>query len=165
VVGALGLTALNRASQSLDGLRAAIWWRFMHSTMHRRYLLRSRVAIDRFNTLQGAGNADEAKKALGRAQELLGKGNESWQAYLDAPKSGIDQALLDDVLARRTTVMHDGVEPEFAALHANDMPLTTRLPIRRSARCSSPTTIRRRRSSRRCSRARRSAGERAVERR
>ena len=60
------------------------------------------------------------KRCWTAGQELLGKGNESWKAFLDAPKSGIDQALLDDLTARHATVMHDGVEPEFAALHAGD---------------------------------------------
>jgi len=120
VVGALGLTALSRASQSLDGIARGDLVAIHALDDASGYLLRSRIAVDRYNTLTAAGNADEAKKVLGRGQELLGKGNESWQAFLDAPKSGIDQALLDDLLARRATVMHEGVEPEFAALHAGD---------------------------------------------
>jgi methyl-accepting chemotaxis protein len=121
VVGALGLTALNRASQSLDRIARGHLVAIHALDDAGSYLLRSRVAVDRFNTLSAAGNADEAKKAIGRAQELLALGNQSWQTYLDTPKPGIDQALLDDVLAKRTTVMRDGVEPEFAALNANDM--------------------------------------------
>ncbi|HEY2607750.1 MAG TPA: methyl-accepting chemotaxis protein [Paraburkholderia sp.] len=121
VVGALGLTALNRTSQSLDRIARGHLVAIHALDDAGSYLLRSRVAVDRFDTLSAAGNADEAKKALGRAQELLALGNQSWQTFLDAPKPGIDQALLDDVLAKRTTVMRDGVEPEFAALNANDM--------------------------------------------
>jgi methyl-accepting chemotaxis protein I, serine sensor receptor len=121
VVGALGLTALNRASSSLDRIARGDLVAIHALDDAASYLLRSRVAVDRFNALQSAGNADEAKQALARAQELLAKGNQSWQTYLDAPKPGIDQALLDDVLAKHTTVMRDGVEPEFAALSANDM--------------------------------------------
>jgi methyl-accepting chemotaxis protein I, serine sensor receptor len=121
VVGALGLTALSGASGSLDRIARGDLVAIHALDDASAYLLRSRLAVDRFNTLSAAGNADEAKKAIDRAQELLAKGNESWKLYLDAPKTGIDQALLDDVLAKRTTVMHDGVEPEFAALNANDM--------------------------------------------
>jgi methyl-accepting chemotaxis protein len=121
VVGALGLTALNRASQSLERIARGDLVAIHALDDAASYLLRSRVAVERFNTLTAAGNADEAKKAIDRAQELLAKGNQSWQTYLDAPKPGVDQALLDDVLAKRTTVMRDGVEPEFAALNANDM--------------------------------------------
>ncbi|NYH23187.1 methyl-accepting chemotaxis protein [Paraburkholderia bryophila] len=121
VVGALGLTALNRASQSLDRIARGDLVAIHALDDASAYLLRSRLAIDRFNTLSAAGNADEAKKAIDRAQELLVKGNQSWQAYLDAPKAGIDPALLDDVLARRTAVMRDGVDPEFTALNANDL--------------------------------------------
>ena len=121
VVGALGLTALNRASQSLERITRGDLVAIHALDDASAYLLRSRLAVDRFNTLSAAGNADEAKKAIDRAQELLTMGNQSWQAYLDAPKAGIDQALLDDVLAKRTAVMRDGVDPEFAALKANDM--------------------------------------------
>ncbi|MFM0338752.1 methyl-accepting chemotaxis protein [Paraburkholderia fungorum] len=121
VVGALGLTALNGASQSLDRIARGDLIAIHALDDASAYLLRSRLAVDRFNTLSAAGNADEAKKAIDRAQELLTKGNQSWQLYLDAPKQGIDQALLDDVLAKRTSLLHDGVDPEFAALTANDM--------------------------------------------
>jgi methyl-accepting chemotaxis protein I, serine sensor receptor len=121
VVGALGLTALNRASTSLDRIARGDLVAIHALDDAASYMLRSRVAIDRFNALQGAGNADEAKQALSRAQELLAKSNQNWQTYLDAPKPGVDQALLDDVLAKHTAVMQDGVTPEFAALSANDM--------------------------------------------
>ncbi|HZZ01861.1 methyl-accepting chemotaxis protein [Paraburkholderia sp.] len=121
VVGALGLTALNGASQSLDRIARGDLVAIHALDDASSYLLRSRLAVDRFNTLSAEGNADEAKKAIDRAQELLTKGNQNWQIYLDAPKNGIDQALLDDVVAKRTAVMHDGVDPEFAALNANDM--------------------------------------------
>ncbi|ADG17092.1 methyl-accepting chemotaxis sensory transducer [Paraburkholderia atlantica] len=120
-VGALGLTALNRASGSLDRIARGELVAIHALDDASAYLLRSRIAIERFNTLTAAGNADEAKKALDRAQELLGKSNQSWQAYLDAPKHGVEQPLLDDVLARHTTVMHDGVDVEFAALNANNL--------------------------------------------
>jgi methyl-accepting chemotaxis protein len=120
LVGALGLTALNRAGQSLDGIARGDLVAIHALDDASSYLLRSRLAIDRFNTLTAAGKADEAKTVLDRAQELLSKGNESWQAYLDAPKAGVDQALLDDLAAKHGTVMHDGVEPEFTALRAGD---------------------------------------------
>ncbi len=121
VVGALGLSALNGASQSLDRIARGDLVAIHALDDASAYLLRSRLAVDRFNTLSAAGNADEAKKAIDRAQELLAKGNQSWQLYLDAPKKGIDQAQLDDVVAKRTSLMHEGVDPEFAALNANDM--------------------------------------------
>ncbi|CAB3786671.1 hypothetical protein LMG28614_02353 [Paraburkholderia ultramafica] len=120
-VGALGLTALNRASQSLERIARGDLVAIRALDDAASYLLRSRVAVDRFDTLSAAGNADEAKKVLDRAQELVAKGNQNWQAYLDTPKPGIDQALLDEVLARHTAIMHDGVDPLFAALNANDM--------------------------------------------
>jgi methyl-accepting chemotaxis protein-1 (serine sensor receptor) len=120
VVGALGLSALNRASQSLDGMAGGDLVAIHALDDASGFLLRSRIAIERYNTLIAAGNADEAKTVLDRAQALLGQGNGSWQAFADAPKSGIDQGLLDDLQTRRAAVMRDGVEPELAALHAGD---------------------------------------------
>src|SRR5258705_12952608 len=84
-------------------------------------MLRSRISLNRFEALTAAGKADEAKKVFDRAQELLGKSHEAWQAYLNAPKAGVDQALLDELVTRRATVMRDGVDPEFVALRANDL--------------------------------------------
>ncbi|HXZ08385.1 MAG TPA: methyl-accepting chemotaxis protein, partial [Paraburkholderia sp.] len=121
VVGALGLTALNRASQSLDSIARGDLVAIHALDDAAAYMLRSRIAINRFETLTAAGNTEEAKKVFSRAEELLGKSNESWQAFVNAPKTGVDQALLDDLQSHRATVMHDGVDPEFAALRANDL--------------------------------------------
>jgi methyl-accepting chemotaxis protein I, serine sensor receptor len=121
VVGVLGYTALNRASDSLDRIAHGDLVAIHALDDAASSLLRSRVAVDRFNELTAAGNADGAKQALGLAQELLAKGNQSWQTYADAPKPGVDQALLEDLQAKHATAIRDGVEPAFAALNANDM--------------------------------------------
>ncbi|NPT55696.1 methyl-accepting chemotaxis protein [Paraburkholderia elongata] len=120
VVGALGLTALNGASQSLDRIARGDLVAIHALDEASAYLLRSRVTLDRVTALSTAGDAEQAKTALDRAQVLLGKSNENWQAFLNAPKNGVDQALVDDLTARRATLTRDGVDPEFAALRAND---------------------------------------------
>ena len=121
VVGVLGLTALSGASHSLDTIS-----RGDLKTIHAlddtgSYLLRSRIALDRFRALTEANNADEAKKVLIRAQELLAGAKKSWSAFQETPKDGVDQAIIDDVTARFNTLLHDGVEPEFAAAQAGDI--------------------------------------------
>ncbi|MFM0169010.1 methyl-accepting chemotaxis protein [Paraburkholderia sediminicola] len=121
VVGVLGLSALNRASQSLDRIARGDLVAIHALDDASAYLLRSRVSLDRFNALSASGDTEQAKKVLDRAEELYGKGNQSWQTYLDAPKNGVEQAQLDELLARRTAVMREGLEPEFAALRANDL--------------------------------------------
>ncbi|CAE6889979.1 Methyl-accepting chemotaxis protein IV [Paraburkholderia nemoris] len=120
VVGALGLTALNGASQSLDRIARGDLVAIHALDDASAYLLRSRVTLDRVTALSTAGDTAQAKTALDRAQVLLSKSSENWQAFLNAPKNGVDQALLDDLTARRTTLTRDGVDPEFAALRAND---------------------------------------------
>ncbi|CAG4906155.1 methyl-accepting chemotaxis protein [Paraburkholderia gardini] len=121
VVGALGLAALNRASQSLDAIARGDLVAIHALDDAASFMLRSRISLNRFEALTAAGNADEAKKAFDRAQVLLASSNDAWQAYLGTAKNGVDAALLDELLARRTTVMRDGVDPEFAALRANDL--------------------------------------------
>ncbi|AXL52268.1 chemotaxis protein [Paraburkholderia caffeinilytica] len=120
VVGALGLTALNGASQSLDRIARGDLVAIHSLDDASAYLLRARLTLDRVTALSAAGDTEQAKTALDRAQVLFSKSSENWQAFLNAPKSGVDQALIDDLTARRATLTRDGVEPEFAALRAND---------------------------------------------
>ncbi|MGF6779496.1 methyl-accepting chemotaxis protein [Paraburkholderia sp. GAS334] len=121
VVGGLGLAALNRASQSLDSIARGDLVAIHALDDASAFMLRSRITLNRFDAVTAAGNTDDAKKIFERAQELLNKSNDAWQAYLAAPKNGVDAALLDDLLARRAAVMRDGVDPEFAALRAGDL--------------------------------------------
>ncbi|WP_027783232.1 MULTISPECIES: methyl-accepting chemotaxis protein [Burkholderia] len=120
-VGGLGLYALDHASRSLDEI-AHVDLPAIHTLDDTAaHLLRSRVALDRFRTLTEAGNAAEATKVLDRAQELYAKSNQNWQAFQSTPKPGIEQALVDELTARYTTIVKEGVEPEFAAARAGDM--------------------------------------------
>ncbi|WP_224038572.1 methyl-accepting chemotaxis protein, partial [Paraburkholderia unamae] len=120
LVGGLGLFALDRATDALGTMARGdlVAMRALNDTSS--YLLRSRVAIDRASALTAAGQADDAKKAIDRAEQLLGKSNEAWQAFQGAPKGGLDAAVLDSLAAKRATLLQDGVQPEFAALRAND---------------------------------------------
>ena len=120
-VGVLGLTALSSASRSLDTLAHGDLTTIHSLDQASAYLLRSRVALDRFRALSEAGNADEAKKVLARAQELLATSNQAWQAFSSTPREGIDPALVDELNARHASLLHDGVEPEFAAAQAGDL--------------------------------------------
>ncbi|WOD17895.1 methyl-accepting chemotaxis protein [Paraburkholderia kirstenboschensis] len=121
VVGVLGLTALGSASKSLDRIARGDLVAIHALDDASAYLLRSRVSLDRFTALTAAGDTETAKKVLDRAVELYGFSNKNWQTYVDAPKNGVDQAQMDELLARRTTLVRDGMEPEFAALRANDL--------------------------------------------
>ncbi|AOJ36606.1 chemotaxis protein [Burkholderia lata] len=120
-VGGLGLVALNHASRSLDAI-AHVDLPAIHSLDDTSsYLLRARVSLDRFRSLTEAGNTAEAAKVLDRAQELYAKSNQNWQAFQATPKLGVEQALVDDLTTRYTTIVKEGVEPEFAAARAGDM--------------------------------------------
>ncbi|SDD23641.1 methyl-accepting chemotaxis protein [Paraburkholderia lycopersici] len=120
LVGSLGLYALGRASDSFGEIVQGDLVAMHALNDASSYLLRSRVAVDRASALAAAGQADEAKQAVDRAEELLGKSNEAWQAFQNAPKGGLDAATLEALAAKRATLMQDGVQPEFAALRAND---------------------------------------------
>ncbi|MBR8061115.1 methyl-accepting chemotaxis protein [Burkholderia dolosa] len=120
-VGGLGLYALNHASRSLDEI-AHVDLPAIHTLDDTSaHLLRARIALDRFRTLTEAGNAADAAKVLDRAQELYAKSNQNWQAFQATAKLGIEQSLLDELSARYTTIVKEGVEPEFAAARAGDM--------------------------------------------
>ncbi|QVN17315.1 methyl-accepting chemotaxis protein [Burkholderia pyrrocinia] len=120
-VGGLGLYALNQASRSLDEI-AHVDLPAIHTLDDTSsYLLRARVSLDRFRSLTEAGNTADAAKVLDRAQELYAKSNQNWQAFQSTPKLGVEQALVDELSARYTTIVKEGVEPEFAAARAGDM--------------------------------------------
>ncbi|WP_322089305.1 methyl-accepting chemotaxis protein [Burkholderia sp. BCC1999] len=120
-VGGLGLYALNHASRSLDEI-AHVDLPAIHTLDDTSsYLLRARVSLDRFRSLTEAGNTAEAAKVLDRAQELFAKSNQNWQAFQSTPRLGVEQALVDELTARYTTIVKEGVEPEFAAARAGDM--------------------------------------------
>ncbi|MGN6315064.1 methyl-accepting chemotaxis protein [Trinickia sp.] len=120
-VGVLGLIALSAANRSLDSLAHGDLPTIHSLDDAGSYLLRSRVALDRFRALSEANNADEAKKVLARAQELLASSNQAWQTFSNTPREGVDPAVVDELDARHATLLHDGVEPEFAAAQAGDL--------------------------------------------
>ncbi len=120
LVGALGLIALGNASDSLATIARGDLVAMHSLNDASSYLLRSRVSLDRVNALYAAGQNDEAKKVIDRADFLLGKSNDAWKTFVSAPKAGIDAATLDALNAKRAALLQDGVQPEFAALRAND---------------------------------------------
>ncbi|MBB3255855.1 methyl-accepting chemotaxis protein [Paraburkholderia bannensis] len=120
LVGALGLIALGNASDSLATIARGDLVAMHSLNDASSYLLRTRVSLDRVNALYAAGQNDEAKKVIDRADFLLGKSNDSWKTFVAAPKAGIDAATLDALNAKRAALLQDGVQPEFAALRAND---------------------------------------------
>jgi methyl-accepting chemotaxis protein I, serine sensor receptor len=121
IVGALGLTALSRSGDALDSMAHGDLVAIRTLNDSSSFLLRSRVSLDRVNALIAAGEIEQSKQVLDRAAELLGKSNENWQAFLNTPKNGIDQSLVDAVVAKRATLLNDGVNPEFTALRASDL--------------------------------------------
>ncbi|MBN3767908.1 methyl-accepting chemotaxis protein [Burkholderia sp. Ac-20365] len=121
IVGALGLTALSRSGNAIDSMAHGDMVAIRTLNDSSSYLLRSRVSLDRVNALVAAGEIEQSKQVLDRAAELLGKSNENWQTFLNTPKNGIDQSLIDAVVAKRATLINDGVNPEFTALRASDL--------------------------------------------
>jgi len=121
VIGALSLVGLKSASVSLTSLaeQDMVAMRALGETSS--YLLRSRITLDRVRSLTEAGSEAEAKKAMERGQFLLDKSYENWKLYLDTKKPMLPKETLDALVAQHDTLMKSGVEPEFAAMRANDM--------------------------------------------
>jgi methyl-accepting chemotaxis protein-1 (serine sensor receptor) len=122
-VGALGLFSLTRATGALDEIANGDLAATRALSDTSTYLLRGRVSLDRASGLLSDGELDQAKQAIDRAQELFNRSNDAWQAFTSQQKGGIDQALIDEALARRAALLHDAVEPEVVALR--DVDLTT----------------------------------------
>ncbi|CAB3780524.1 hypothetical protein LMG28688_01056 [Paraburkholderia caffeinitolerans] len=121
IVGALGLYALGNASDSLATIARGDLVAMRTLSDSSSYLLRARVSFDRANSLNAAGQVDEAKKVIERAEYLLGKSNEAWKAFEAAPKHGIEATALDTLNAKHATLLQEGVQPELAALRAYDI--------------------------------------------
>jgi len=121
VIGALSLVGLSSASASLASLahEDMVAMRALSETSS--YLLRARITLDRVRSLAEAGNEAEAKKALDRGQYLLDKSDENWKLYLNTNKPMLPKETLDALVAQHDTLVKSGVEPEFAAIRANDM--------------------------------------------
>ncbi|HTH59625.1 MAG TPA: methyl-accepting chemotaxis protein [Paraburkholderia sp.] len=119
--GILGLVSLGNATGSLSTIAGDDLVTVRALSDASSMLLRSRVALERVSALLAAGQNDEAHKALDRGAELLAKSDEAWKTFQSKPKAGTDPALLDRLAALRATLMQDGVNPEFAALRANDL--------------------------------------------
>ena len=122
VVAALSLNGLRSAGNSLSMLADSDMVSVRALNDASSYLLRARVTLDRVRSLDEAGKTDEAKKAIDRGQFLLDKSNENWKLFLSTPKPTLPQAMLDEVVAKRDTLMREGVDPEFVAIRANDLP-------------------------------------------
>ncbi|KQR79582.1 chemotaxis protein [Burkholderia sp. Leaf177] len=122
VVAALSLNGLRSAGNSLSTLADSDMVSVRALNDASSYLLRARVTLDRVRSLDEAGKTDEAKKAIDRGQFLLDKSNENWKLFLSTPKRTLPQAMLDEVVAKRDTLMREGVDPEFIAIRANDLP-------------------------------------------
>lgn len=120
-VGALALTALSSAGRSVDTLAGDDLPAIHALDDAGNYLLRTRISLERVRVLTEGNHPEEAKKVLDRSQVLLNKANEAWQDYQKASKEGLDAALSSELAARYATLLHDGVEPEFAAVRAGDM--------------------------------------------
>ncbi|PLY99960.1 methyl-accepting chemotaxis protein, partial [Burkholderia sp. WAC0059] len=119
-VGALGLSALDRANDSLEMIARGDLTAVRSLNDASGMLLRSRVALERVSSLVAANQADDAKSALARGDELLGKANDAWTAFQSARKVGLDAAMLDSLAAKHDALMGE-VTQEFSALHANDL--------------------------------------------
>jgi methyl-accepting chemotaxis protein I, serine sensor receptor len=119
-LGALALLALSSVNSMVDRLTnddiTAL--NALNDTVS--YQLRSRIALSRWNQLVGAGNLEEATKVLDGSQALLDRSEQSWKQFLQIPHDAAMTPALDELIAKRETLMKDGLHPVFAAARGND---------------------------------------------
>ena len=121
ITGALGLVALGSATRSLSTIARDDLVSVRALSDASSLLLRSRVALERASTLMAADRSVEARKALDRGTQLLALSEKAWQSFQSTRKPGTDATLLDQLAAQHANLLQNGVNPEFAALHANDL--------------------------------------------
>ena len=117
-IGYFGISSSNESLRVIDRGDLAAIDALNDSSMS---LLRARIAFSRFDSLYGNGDLDNATKALKRGEELLSDADKAWQTYQALPKGDQEQALVDTLAAKRAVLFDQGIKPEVAAMHANDM--------------------------------------------
>ncbi len=120
-VGTLALTALNGASRSLEAIVGGDMVAIKSLDDSTSGLLLAHLGINHYVTLTAQGKTDEAKQIYTRALSIFALSEQQWQRFAGAPKPGVDAATIDDLLARHDALIREGVEPELAALGANDL--------------------------------------------
>jgi len=119
-VGVLGLTALSGAGRSLNTLAGGDLPAIHALDSTASFLMRTRVSLDRYESLAATNKTDDAKGALDRADATLARAKDAWQVYQAAPKHDLDPAVESELASRYATLLHDGIEPALAAAHAGD---------------------------------------------
>ena len=119
-LGALALVTLNSVDSLVEKLthNDIIALNALNDT--EAYQLRARIALSRWNQLVAVGNLEEATKALNSGQVLLDKSQQTWKRFLETQHDDAMKPALDDLIAKRDTLMKDGMLPVFAAARDND---------------------------------------------
>ncbi len=113
-----------RSGVALRARATATWSRIAHSaTTSGSYLLRSRMTLDRVRSLAG-GRQHRRSEEGARSRPVPARQDrmKTGSVYLDTPKTDAADRPRSTPLSRSATrSCNDGVNPEFAAIRANDM--------------------------------------------
>ncbi|RKP54836.1 methyl-accepting chemotaxis protein [Pararobbsia silviterrae] len=81
------------------------------------YLVRGRAIVDRAVLRP---DSPDVPATIERAEQMVAKSTDAWNAYLALPQSAEEKALADTMAARRTEYFESGWKPLIAALKAKD---------------------------------------------
>jgi len=117
-IGYFGIRSSNQSLRSIDRGDVAALDALDQASSN---LLRGRIAFSRFDALTTAGDKENATKALKRGEELIALSDKAWQSYAGMPRSDEEKPLADELTAKYSTLVEQGVKPEMAAMDAGDM--------------------------------------------
>ncbi|GLU33921.1 methyl-accepting chemotaxis protein [Trinickia caryophylli] len=133
VVGALAFTSMRTANRALARMYEHDLAATDALTRSSELLLRCRSAKNRYESLIGKQQEDDAAKQLQLAYGFCNESQKQWEAFAAVPVSGDARALLDDAAAKHAAMMAQGIMPEFDALKARDFEAYRRIQLEYSS--------------------------------
>jgi methyl-accepting chemotaxis protein I, serine sensor receptor len=122
IIGAaLGLLSMRESNASLQDMYTVDTPAVADLEGSAGQLLRLRLALATYASLADLGDQNGATAVLGRFDQYLKNSNDRLDHYRSiVGASDEDQTFIQDMLAKRDTFLHEGIDPALAALKGGD---------------------------------------------